>query len=110
MQLPDMTEEQVFDKETIIKGYINNQKAIYYMLLCNDLRYYTVFQSIKTDNPCLYPVWTEAIACIQEFADSIKSIELTEDKSAIEIWIQQNNNIYAMYLFNYDSGVIICDR
>ena len=76
----------------------------YYMLLCKDISYYTLFikDANSKDN-----FGSEVIACAEYLGD-VKSIELNEDKSAIEIWFTNQNSSYVMYLFNYEDGVILC--
>jgi hypothetical protein len=42
--------------------------------------------------------------------DFVKAVDVTESGDAIEIWFQKENEIYVMYLFNYEAGVIKCGR
>lgn len=77
----------------------------YYMLLCRELNYYTVFQRQFTG---LEDFGDVVIECLENLGN-IKSIEVTEDKTAIEAWIvNSDNEAHVVYLFNYDQGVIIC--
>ena len=92
----------------IISKYEKNQKAEYYMLLCNDLRYYTIFNVVEKEG--LTTFTDEVIDCLKSFADFVKAVDITESGDAIEIWFQKENEIYVMYLFNYEAGVIKCDR
>jgi hypothetical protein len=39
---------------------------------------------------------------------TIKDISNTEDKAAVEIWIETDNGVTVLYFFNYDGGVIEC--
>lgn len=107
-QLSDLTDEEIQEKRKVIEDYVSAQKAEYYMMLCHDIKYFTLLHpSLETNSE---KVSFEVIECLgYDVADSIKSIELTEDKSAIEIWFTQDDQLYVMYLFNYDNGVIHID-
>ena len=86
--------------------------AHYYMLLCNDMKYYTILKpsiawamsSITQDTFGVTVV--DCLNCVGE----IKAIDLVNDNTAIEIWIECKDNeegeIYCMYLFPYDEGVV----
>ena len=110
-QLPALTKEQLWqEKAILLDEYLNSSDGVYYMMLCNELRYYTIFH-IDTEGWIDEPMASEEIcACLEEFADEIKSIERTEDGAAIEIWITKDNETYVMYLFDYTGGVIDCAR
>ena len=45
------------------------------------------------------------MSCLQ---GDVKSIELTDDGRAIEIWSVIDGEAYEFYLFNYEMGVIVC--
>ncbi len=109
-QMPCLTIEELEEKaDTLITEYQNEQKASYYMMLCNELRYYTLFHIDEFDGGSqLSFLSNEVLSCLISFTDNIKSIEITDDKTAIEIWITKDEETYVMYLFNYDTGVIEC--
>lgn len=104
-QLPNMTLEQLVELKKVIYEYDLKQSAGYYMLLCNDWHYYTVFDTWTTGEADLED---EVVTCLQEFTDGVKSIELTEGEDSVEIWFEKDNETYVMYFFNYDFGVISC--
>ena len=108
-QLPALTIDELHEKKTIINQYDYEQQSPYYMMLCNELKYYTVF-SVQDGRSGKPSFWSEVIECLIEFADEVKSIEMANDNSAIEIWIKKDNEINVMYLFNYKFGVIDCER
>jgi len=105
-QLPNIDKEQL---ETLmnetVKNYIQTiNDCQYFMLLNKEKGDYTVFNfqdkinyTEKTINKFLIE-FSECLLC----RGQIKSIETTEDKVALEIWI--NEDCY--YLFPYDEGVI----
>ena len=109
-QMPCLTIEELEEKaDTLITEYQNEQKASYYMMLCNDLKYYTLFHIDEFDGGSLLSCFpNEVLSCLISFTDDIKAIDFTEDRSAIEIWFSKDEEIYVMYLFNYDAGVIEC--
>ena len=95
---------QAFEK---LDEYINKTNNEFYMLLCRDKNYYTLFFREKEEKNISLKL--ELIDCLNNFGE-IKSIDFTEDESAIEIWmtVPEDNDSYVMYLFQYDNGVIRC--
>ena len=47
-----------------------------------------------------------AIECLNNIG-SIKAIDLTEDKDAIEAWVMAEDEATCLYLFPYDMGVVV---
>ena len=77
----------------------------YFMLLCRDIQYYTVFNI--TEDKFLNAFADEVIDCLHDIG-AIKSIDFALDNSA-EIWVQPvGEEPMVMYLFPYDKGVITC--
>ena len=105
-QLPNYSEADKQAAKELINAYDDfSTMTRYYMLLCRELNYYTVFQRQFTG---LEDFGDVVIECLENLGN-IKSIEVTEDKTAIEAWIvNSDNEAYVVYLFNYDQGVIIC--
>jgi hypothetical protein len=91
-------------KSTIRKLFLETEQT-YYMLLCSELNYYTVFQINRLFD------WAaefddEVINCVEDIG-APKSIELVP--GAVEIWVHQVcGDPVVMYLFPYDAGVIEC--
>ena len=98
------------DERDAILDYVVDTDNTYYMLLSNELHYYTVFSFDKAhQNPNdLPPIEDEVIACVQDLG-IIKSIAPNED-GVIEIWITDIDaeKSYPLYFFKYDLGVIQC--
>ena len=105
-QLPTISEEDLETvKSQIIRKYCDNMKAEYYMLLCRDINYYTVFKiDLKLADETIEDVLIE---CAQGIG-AIKSIALTEDEMALELWMTYRDETYVAYFFPYDTGVIVC--
>ena len=104
-QLEIMNNDAINQKKKMIRDFVDEEHNQFYMLLCRDVNYYTVFvRDIKLADECIDDV---VIECANDLG-LIKSIELTEDKRAIEIWVSNSEDTYAMYFFPYDAGVIVC--
>lgn len=105
-QLPNYSEADRQAAKELINAYDDFSTIThYYMLLCRELNYYTVFQRQFTG---LEDFGDVVIECLENLGN-IKSIEVTEDKTAIEAWIvNSDNEAHVVYLFNYDQGVILC--
>ena len=102
-QLKPLTKEEVENKLEIFSSYHQTFANKYYMLLCKEYSYYTVFAKGN------YSIsFAEAVKEIVAEIGDIYSIELTENKAAIEIWIKPDGEEepYAFYLFPYDGGIV----
>ena len=108
-QLPALTLEQIIQqKENVVEPFLSQVDSDYYMFLCNELKYYTIFNvNINMTEPT---VGEELFACLHDFCDEIKSIERTDDGCAIEIWLTKDEETYVMYFFDYAGGVIHCGK
>lgn len=103
-QLAPLTEEELEEGKQLIREFVDEDRY-YYMLLSNELHYYTVF--IVIDDEGSTPlIEDEVIACLQDMGD-IKSIEKTDD-GAMEMWVTIEDKSYPFYFFNYKKGIIIC--
>ena len=98
-------EDMVVVKREIIRKYCDQMKAEYYMLLCRDINYYTVFRiDIKLADETIEDVLVDCA----NYIGAIKSIGFTEDEQALELWMTNEEDTYAAYFFPYDQGVIVC--
>ena len=101
-----LDDEKLLEKKELIAKYAKDHG--YYMLLCNDLRYYTIFDKhceCQIDNKP--EIANEVIECLRELGE-IYAIEPDEENGTIEIWIRQEEEMYAVYFFDYTGGVIQC--
>ena len=107
--LPDFTEEDLLKTKEEFDGWIKDRKANkYYMLLNKENSYYTLFhiQSSFVLKDISLTFFAELCECLKTFG-TIKSIDLTEDGTAYEIWVKDEDNQNFMFmLFPYDLGVI----
>lgn len=112
-----LTEEEIDNKRTLIQDFISKTNNQYYMLLCNDKKDYTVFHRNKNKNGQYWDVCEGYVGdridkiltkeCLPNRGD-IKSIELTKNKDAIEIWISIEQESFCYYFFPYDNAAIEC--
>ena len=100
-QLSELSEEDLNNCKTTIKDYAKD--GVYWMLLSNEYKYYTVFMKGNNSAP---NIEDEAIECLKELG-SVRSIEMNED-NILEAWVVIEDVPYVFYLFNYDKGVILC--
>ena len=116
-QLPKLTKKQLKEKGKIIRDYYekDNPGKEYFMLLSNELHYYTVFKmhhNYQEADPVEvkkyeYPLLEdEVIGCLQDLG-KIKSIAKNDD-GVIECWITSGDTSYPLYFFDYEKGVIEC--
>lgn len=107
-QLPPLVGESLIEKKILVRNFILNTKNKYYMLLCRDINYYTLFalDIYKNTDERLENIMLDE--CITQPLGDIKSIEVTEDGGAIEIWYTAHDDSYVLYFFPYDAGVVVC--
>ena len=102
-QMPNETADKAIET---IKQYMVEMENTFYMLLCRDINYYTLFYIV--DYITEPAAADEVFACASDLG-AVKSVERTEDGAAVEIWFQaEGEEPAAMYLFGYDGGVIEC--
>lgn len=101
-QLPDLDDDKI---DAIKKDLKARLKSEYYMLLCRDANYYTVF--IRDENLDVPRFEDEVIECLKALG-RIRAIDF-EDDDAVECWVMDVNDVaHVAYLFRYNEGVIKC--
>ena len=101
-----LTQEELAIKKKMVHDFLRkNGKASYMMLLCHEQRDYTVFNLTTTDDFAIYTPDILIDECLKNRGE-IRSIELTANKDAIEIWLVINKKAYCYYFFDYTNGVI----
>lgn len=105
-QLPNYGEEEIQKAKELIKQYDKDCGATYYMLLSNEMRYYTIFSCGYGDMVDTFH--SSVIDCLNAIGP-IKSIEKNND-GVIEIWCFSivDEELHVFYLFPYDEGVVPC--
>lgn len=105
MENIENNEEALLEARKTIQTFGHDQNNIYYMLLCIDINYYTLFQTTQLNND-VNRFADEVIECVHDIG-AIKSVE--EISGGIEIWVHPiDREPMVMYLFPYDQGVIQC--
>lgn len=103
-QLPEL--ESLEEAKTCIFDYVQNSGATYFMLLSNELRYYTVFHFNGDIEQNLPDVETEVLECAKELG-VLKAVNKNDD-GVVEMWITVDDRSYPLYFFDYEKGVIEC--
>lgn len=104
-QMKPYGDKELKNARGIINEFLSKIQSKYYMLLNRENNYYTVFNI--TDNDEVPYAASEIIECIK-FLGDIKSVGITEDEQAVEIWFQTDENVFVAYLFDYQGAVIKC--
>lgn len=76
----------------------------YFMLLCNDIHYYTVLHLTEDNNEFAEDI---VIECLQDVG-VVQYIEYDNENQQVECWVKNENGVMLFMLFNYDWGVIEC--
>ncbi len=88
--------------------WVSSNSSEYYMLLNNELHYYTVFHIRPMAEPSGY--FNDEISnCLMSIGDLL-DIDWNEETGAFECWLKHEGNIYMFPFFKYDEGVIKCHR
>lgn len=97
-------------KEHLRAWLTHNFKQKYFMLLCHELRDYTLFNLDKTDSWSIAPPNTvmsttnDIIECMTN-RGRLLVIDEQED-GAWELWIKNSEGCFAYYLFPYGEAVL----
>ncbi len=108
-QLPSqITNGQLKESKNILKQLIEKYKDKYFMLLCNDIHYYTVLHRIISDENII-KFHNLVIELLQDNG-VIQTIDwANESKDAVECWIKNEKGALMFMLFPYDWGVVECE-
>lgn len=107
-QLPSLiTESQLASGKALIKEFVHNYSPFtmgHYMLLCNELHHYTVFEVCNEYEEKAEDIILEVLQNV----GVIQQINKAENENAIECWIKNQNGVFMFMLFDYDWGFITC--
>lgn len=102
--LDKMEDKEIQEKKELITDWKKQFKDRFFMLLGTEISYYTIFEQST-----VYEVSNLAegvIECLINLGD-ILYIEENDDRTAIEIWIRQEElEPTILYLFPYNRGVV----
>jgi hypothetical protein len=103
----DAVESQIEDLKTRINEWENKYfEGHFYMLLCREINYYTVFQHRKPIRAEFDTLGNAVIYILLESDWTIHSDEIEEDSDHCEIWATNKEDTFAFMLFPYDEGVV----
>jgi len=103
--LPLYNEEQLLNLENQINNWSENfVDNTYFMLLCNELHYYTIFRHTNIDNTDFATLGRGVTELLFETGRKIVSDENCEDH--YEIWAKNDDGANVFLLFPYDIGVV----
>ena len=105
-QMPTLSGTDLEEAKSTLSHYVNGLEHSddYYMLLCYDLRYFTMFARDQKYEENI----VDAIMDCLSYVGEVKSVEMSEDGQAVEIWVTQDDEAYVMYFFDYGRGVVLC--
>jgi hypothetical protein len=103
---PELTEGNLNSKKQIIIDYIKKSNNQYYMLLCNDRKDYTVFRRQENNDESAKEISKILVDECLINRGSIRGIDLTQEKDAVEIWLVIDDDAYVYYFFPYDAAII----
>lgn len=90
-----------------INKYTKQVSSVYYMLLSNELHYYTVFVRTKGNFVMLPDLAKEVIACLEDHG---RIVAASEEPGALEFWVQTEKGPECFYFFDYSQGIIYCNE
>ena len=105
-QLPPLTPEELQKTKVTLDLYAEENPSNYYMLLCRELNYYTVF-AFDFSNPEFSSLGYAIEACYNGLG-IIYSVEYDKENKVIEIWFAPEEGMTpnCAFLFDYTPGVI----
>lgn len=111
----ELSEGVLNSKKEIIKNYVLKTDNIYYMLLSNERKDYTIFTMVSPENSKNFVYTPEEKSrklasvlvdeCLKNRGE-IRGISLTKEQDAIEIWLSIDEDSYVYYFFPYDNAII----
>ena len=108
---PALSQDELTASLKVIEDYVFNtyKNSTYFMLLCKELSYYTVF--VRDSKSSTNILTDEVLNCLQWIAKDILSIELNTTNNTPEIWIRTpEEEVVCMYLFNAADFIVTFRR
>ena len=104
-QMPEYDEKKWTDAKLIVADWYNKHKDNYYMLLCHERNYYTLFDMTREN--------VIGADLAYELQDTIRYVGAVHDISVdtndmIAVWAKwhDTDNVHCFYLFPYGQGVV----
>lgn len=104
----DMTSDEIFSKQAKIEEWFEANSDKYYMFLCNELHYFTVFHQYHTTFGTYSEMTKRFMNLLIKDICNIKAIDIdTNGALAVWGWQKEENELpHCFYLFPYSQGVI----
>lgn len=102
-QLDPLSDEALNKYIQTINDWAAKQPDTFFMLLSNDIHYYTIFRGRNKKNLEFQGLGQAVITCLKEIAP-IHDITLTDN--GIEIWANYEDDMTYFSLFPYDRGIV----
>lgn len=107
-QLPSLGEEDIERIKNEINTFDDDNKNLHYMLLCNELHYYTILTGVHIGAAEFSSLGSAIIGLINEMGNEIIAADAFEGR--YEIWLRNKDNPeeepHVYLLFPYDLGVV----
>ena len=100
-QLPNLTKEDLKDTKPTIDSLHAKFNNEFYMLYGKEISYFSLF---KLEDSKYFS--EEVLNCLRALGE-VKCIDYTEANDALEIWVTYEEDVTCLYLFPYDSGLIV---
>ena len=100
-QFNDFTDEDWIEAVEKIDKWHNEIKSDYYMMLCKEISYYTVFINGDYSHSSLGEMVRECLA----FVGNVLTIDYS-NKDCLDIWVRIDEKTQCLHLFNYTRGVV----
>lgn len=105
---PDLTIKDIESKVPYLEKWFEDHPDRYFMLLCNELNYFTVFHQCTTTFGSFTKLAKEVLDLAIGSIGNIKAIE-TDTNGMIAIWgwqQEKDESPHCFYLFPYGQGVV----
>lgn len=101
-QAPILIQEELENKAIEICNWMEETLNTNFMLYGKEISYFSLFKRVYG-----YALNAEKICETLKAIGDVRSIEITEDRTGVEIWVltKEGKNT-CLYLFPYDTGVI----
>jgi hypothetical protein len=105
-QLPDYDEEKLEDFKKAIEIWKGSKSDKFYLLYGKEISYFSLFVENEEDAEMGFA--DQVVDIIVNSFKSVKEYDITEDNSAVEIWVydEELGDTTVMYLFCYGQGVV----
>ena len=108
---PAMTAEEIHTAKEQLRAWLTRHfKEKYFMLLCHELRDYTLFNLDKTStwaiaNPStIFDAAKDVIECMTNRGTLLVADE--QENGTWELWIRNSEGCFAYYLFPYNTATL----